>query len=127
MSSGKIVTVGFCWGGRYSLLLANDDSPVKTDVAIAFHPSFLVEADLKNINSIPVGIFAGEEDDMLSVDQLNKFEQDLKTRLGDRLQVEKYPGAVHGFAVRGDDMVASEKKTKEDSHDHAFKFVKRFL
>lgn len=55
-----------------SLLLANDDSPVKTDVAIAFHPSFLVEADLKNINSIPVGIFAGEEDDMLSVDQLNK-------------------------------------------------------
>jgi predicted esterase len=52
--------------------LANDDSPVKTDVAIAFHPSFLVEADLKNINSIPVGIFAGEEDDMMSIDQLNK-------------------------------------------------------
>ena len=55
-----------------SLLLANDDSPVKTDVAIAFHPSFLVEADLKNINSVPVGIFAGEEDDMMSIDQLNK-------------------------------------------------------
>jgi predicted esterase len=55
-----------------SLLLANDDSPVKVDVAIAFHPSFLVEADLKNINSIPVAIFAGMEDDMMSVDQLNK-------------------------------------------------------
>jgi predicted esterase len=60
-----------------SLLLANDDSPVKTDVAIAFHPSFLVEADLKNINSIPVGIFAGEEDDMMSIDQLNKVRSPL--------------------------------------------------
>ena len=53
-------------------MLANDDSPVKVDVSIAFHPSFLVEADLKNINSIPVAIFAGMEDDMLSVDQLNQ-------------------------------------------------------
>jgi predicted esterase len=62
---------------KQSLLLANDDSPVKTDVAIAFHPSFLVEADLKNINSIPVGIFAGEEDDMMSIDQLNKVRSPL--------------------------------------------------
>jgi len=35
--------------------------------------------------------------------------------LTDKLLVQKFPGAVHGFAVRGDDMVASEKKSKEDA------------
>jgi len=69
-----------------SLLLANDDSPVKTDVAIAFHPSFLVEADLKNINSVPVGIFAGEEDDMMSIDQLNKVRLSLTSSFPSRLE-----------------------------------------
>jgi hypothetical protein len=55
-----------------ALLAANDDSPAKVDVAIAFHPSFLVEADLKNINSVPCAIFKGDQDDMLSEDQLNQ-------------------------------------------------------
>jgi hypothetical protein len=55
-----------------SLLAANDDSPAKVDVAIAFHPSFLVEADLKNITSVPCAIFKGDQDDMLSEDQLDQ-------------------------------------------------------
>ena len=40
-------------------------------MAIAFHPSFLVEADLKNINSVPCAILHGTSDDMLSEDQLD--------------------------------------------------------
>lgn len=52
--------------------MANEDSPVKVDVAIAFHPSFLVEADLKNINSVPCAILKGSADDMLSDDQLTE-------------------------------------------------------
>lgn len=55
-----------------SLLLANDDSPAKVDVCIAFHPSFLVEADLKNITSVPCAILKGSSDDMLSDDQLDQ-------------------------------------------------------
>jgi hypothetical protein len=35
--------------------------------------------------------------------------------LNDKLHVQRFPNAVHGFAVRGDDMVATEKKQKEDS------------
>jgi predicted esterase len=52
--------------------LANDDSPAKVDAAIAFHPSFLVEADLKNITNVPCAIFKGDQDDMLSEDQLDQ-------------------------------------------------------
>jgi hypothetical protein len=44
-----------------------------------------------------------------------QFEKDLKSRLNDKLHVQRFPNAVHGFAVRGDDMVATEKKQKEDS------------
>lgn len=126
-TTGKVVAVGFCWGGRYALLLSNDDSPAKPDVTIAYHPAFLAEADIKNITSVPCAILKGDQDDMLSDDQLDAFEKDLSSRLGDKLLVKRYPNAVHGFAIRGDDMVESEKKQKEDAHDTAISFAKKYL
>jgi hypothetical protein len=39
----------------------------------------------------------------------------LRPRLGDKLLVKKFKDAPHGFAVRGDDMVESEKAQKEEA------------
>ena len=36
--SGHIGAVGFCWGARYALILAQDSSPAKVDCTIGFHP-----------------------------------------------------------------------------------------
>jgi len=125
-SVGKIVALGFCWGGRYSLLLANDDSPSKVDVGMSFHPSFLVEADVQNISSTPVCILKGDKDAMMSDEALDGIEKILKPKLGDKLFVKNYPDAVHGFTIRGDDMVESEKKMKDDSNNEGIKFAKKW-
>jgi len=44
------------------------------------------------------------------------LEGDLRPRLGDKLLVKKFKDAPHGFAVRGDDMIASEKAQKEEAY-----------
>lgn len=36
--------------------------------------------------------------------------------MGDKLLVKKFKDAPHGFAVRGDDMVESEKAQKEEAY-----------
>jgi hypothetical protein len=38
-----------------------------------------------------------------------------------------YPNAVHGFTVRGDDLVESEKKQKEDAAKVGMEFAKKFV
>ncbi|KAL7424010.1 hypothetical protein Q5752_001595 [Cryptotrichosporon argae] len=122
-STGKVAAVGYCWGGRYALLQAQDDAPGRADVAVAFHPSFLVETDVEPIKTVPVAILKGDQDDILSEPALDGIERVLDTNLGTRALVKRYKDAVHGFAIRGDDMIESEKRQKEDAHDVAMKFV----
>ena len=57
--SGKIIAVGFCWGARYALLMAQ--KPSKVDVVIANHPSFAVDADVEAVE-VPVAFLKGDQD-----------------------------------------------------------------
>ncbi|KAK8845585.1 hypothetical protein IAR55_006301 [Kwoniella newhampshirensis] len=125
-STGKIAAVGYCWGGRYVALLAQDDCAARIDVGVSTHPSFLVADDLKPITKVPIAIFKGSHDDMTSDDQLKEFEGILKNNLGDDKVVTKvYPGAVHGFAVRGDMEEPTEKAQKEEVTKDSFDFVSK--
>jgi dienelactone hydrolase len=65
LRSDKIIAIGFCWGGRYVLLLSKDDSPARVDVAVAYHPSFVVNADVEGITRTPVAVFKGDQDDIM--------------------------------------------------------------
>ncbi|WVQ80924.1 hypothetical protein IAT38_003031 [Cryptococcus sp. DSM 104549] len=113
-STGKIALNGYCWGGRYSLVLAQSSSTAKPDVAIATHPSFLTNDDVKPITDVPVAIFKGDKDDIMSDEALKEVEGILKGNLGTKLVVQSFPGAVHGFAVRGDLEDGLEKAQKEN-------------
>lgn len=59
MTRGKIIAVGFCWGARYALLMAQ--KPSKVDVVIANHPSFAVNADVESVQ-VPVAFLKGDQD-----------------------------------------------------------------
>jgi len=126
-NTGGLAAIGFCWGGRYALLLAQDDSPARVDVAVANHPSFLVNADVEPIKTVPCAIFLGTEDDMMSVDALAETEKIMKANLGDKLVTKTFEGAVHGFTIRGDTEDEKEKANKEEANNDAMAFVAKWL
>lgn len=67
-------------------------------------------------------------DAMLPAEKLPELEQELVKRLGQQNVLFKvYKDAVHGFSIRGDDMIEQEKKNKEDAHIEAIKFADRFM
>ncbi|EAL17969.1 hypothetical protein CNBK3200 [Cryptococcus deneoformans B-3501A] len=128
-STGKIAAVGYCFGARYALLLAQPQSGAKSsvDVVVANHPSFLVLDDVKDINSTPCIILKGDKDDIMSEDDLDKVEEIMKQNLGEKLVVKRFPGAVHGFTIRGDMEDGQEKSQKEQANKDSFAFVARYF
>lgn len=64
LPTAKIGAVGFCWGGRYVVLLTHADAPVQIDCAVACHPSFLSVAEVRKATK-PVSIQVGDKDAMV--------------------------------------------------------------
>lgn len=122
---GKVGTVGFCWGGRYSILLCSDNDYPSLDAAVANHPSFLsVPDEVKAVNK-PVLIQVGDSDAMLSADQAKECKEIFSGKADSEVTI--FPGAVHGFTVRGDQNNEKEKQHKTEAADAAIKFLQKHL
>lgn len=121
----KVGAVGFCWGGRYSILLAGKSSPVQVDASIANHPSFLsLPGEAEDVVK-PVSVAVGEGDVMMGTDQSKQLKEILEKKGG---KVEIYDEeACHGFSVRGDLNNEKEKKLKEKSLEQAIDWLGKHL
>lgn len=65
---------------------------------------------------------------MCTDDALKELADIVKKNVGDdKVLVKIYPNAVHGFTVRGDDMVESEKKQKEDAAKLGMEFAQKYI
>jgi dienelactone hydrolase len=141
-NSLKIAAAGFCWGGKYTVLLAQDTpssrvvpySPPGTnalplspliDCAFMAHPSMLkVPEDINEI-SVPISIAVGENDQALGKDVFVVKEILEVKKKGDH-EVNILEGAKHGFGVRTvDDKFQWECSAKAETQ--AVEWFKRWF
>lgn len=107
----KVGTVGFCFGGRYSILMAHG----KADAAYACHPSLVaIPGDFDPVTK-PLSLAVGTEDSLLSVDQNNQIKDILDKKAGVKTEVVVYQDQVHGFTLRGDFSSDKDKKAMDDA------------
>ena len=101
----KIAVAGFCWGGRYAILLGQEnfaDQPL-VDAVFAGHPSLIsFPKDLEN-PVVPTSIAVAEIDryfDPKIGDKVKEMWEKKKDEV--KTEIVVYEGVKHGFCVRGD-------------------------
>ena len=111
----RMASIGWCMGGGYSLDVALQE-PTLT-AAVINYGHLAVDADsLKKINASILGLFGGQ-DRGIPVDDVKKFEQNLK-QMGKKVEIVIYPNAGHAFenpnnkdGYRPDDEADAWKRT----------------
>lgn len=119
--NGKVVVIGFCWGGGQSFRFATNNKDLKA--ALVFYgPGPDKAADLARINCPVYGFYGGND---------NRVTSTVPSTTGAMKDAKKtyvpviYEGAGHGFMRAGEapDAGAANKK----AHDDAWKRVKELL
>jgi len=89
---GKLASIGFCWGGARSFLLAAEPNELKA--AVVFYGSAPEDATLAKIHAPVLGIY-GETDARIT-SAVPKVAESM-TKLGKKYEHKIYPGAPHAF------------------------------
>ncbi|KAK0388852.1 hypothetical protein NLU13_5095 [Sarocladium strictum] len=113
MGYKKIAAVGYCFGAKYIIRHYKDG----IDVGFVAHPSFVDEAEFAAIPG-PLSIAAAETDTIFPAENRHKSEEILR-KIGVPYQINLFSGTEHGFAVRGDPKVKSQKFAKERAFQQA--------
>jgi len=108
-ATGKVGSIGFCWGGTTSFLFAVNQSGL--NAAVVCYGSSPDTALMKNAKAPILGLYAG--DDARVNTTIEAAEAELK-KLGKSFEKEIYPGAGHGFfrQQKGRDGANMEAATK---------------
>ena len=107
----KIGAVGFCWGGRYAILLTHEGADPYVDAAVALHPSFLSIPDEIEKIAKPVSIQVGDSDDIMKMPDVEKTKEIFQKK--PQCEIEVHEDQVHGFSVRADLSKDKDRKAKE--------------
>ncbi|RDW68525.1 hypothetical protein BP5796_09182 [Coleophoma crateriformis] len=121
--TGKIGTIGFCWGGRYSILCAHG----KVDAAYACHPSLVaVPADFEGVSK-PLSLAMGDKDSLLDQKTVGQIQDAMaqKTEVPHELRI--YEDQVHGFALRGDWSSEKDKKAMDEAESQGVEWFQKYL
>lgn len=119
----KVGTIGFCFGGRYSILMAHS----KADAAYACHPSLVaIPGDFDPVTK-PLSLAVGTEDSLLSVDQNNQIKEILDKKSSVPTEVVTYDEQVHGFTLRGDFSSDKDKKAMDDALKQGVSWFNTYL
>ncbi|OBU00694.1 hypothetical protein VE01_01327 [Pseudogymnoascus verrucosus] len=136
----KIGAAGFCWGGLHAVKLAHDTPSSRVhrygseagevkpliDAAFTAHPSMLnVPTDITGV-TVPLSIAVGDVDFVMKFPDVENAKSILEKK-GDDHEVVVYPGAKHGFAVRGDPRDPKQKEQADQAEEQAIGWFSKWL
>jgi dienelactone hydrolase len=134
-----VLVAGYCWSGRYALLLTHRERWMMSDgafreggfvhAAFCAHPSLL--AIPKEITAIsrPASFALGDCDEVVPTKSVERIRAGLaeKSKAMIETEVVVYEGAQHGFAIRADLAKPMEKIQFEEVTQQAVRWFKKFL
>jgi dienelactone hydrolase len=138
----KIGAAGFCWGGKYTILLAANtpssrvirhesqaSSPALEaliDCGFTAHPSMVsVPKDIEPV-TVPLSVAVGNEDMAMSTPLIQQMKEILEKKKDDH-EVVIMPGAKHGFAVRTDPEEPLQMECADKAEVQAISWFSRWL
>ncbi|KAI9764228.1 MAG: hypothetical protein M1840_008618 [Geoglossum simile] len=129
----KIGAAGFCFGGRYAVLLTHNDKETSTvaggpliDAVFTGHPSQLdIPRDIEKVK-LPLSIAVGSLDSWMPMEHVEETKK-LLDHVSVEYEVVVYEGAKHGFTVRGAPGDEAEIKRGVQAEDQAVSWFTRLL
>lgn len=136
---------GYCWGGKHATVLASllrdvdgegeegeREKRTLVDAAFTAHPGGLsLPADIANLRA-PWSMAIGDDDFVMPVGEVEKAKEALKKSEGPeameaRSEVVVYPGAKHGFAVRGNPGDENDRRRGVEAREQCLSWLKRWF
>lgn len=138
----KVGAAGFCWGGKHTILLAQDNSTSKItrhesqnnsatpqqliDCAFTAHPSYVeVPKDIETI-TIPISVVVGDEDMALKAPLAHQMKDILEIKKKGDHEVVIMKGAKHGFAIRTHPADEHEMECAGDAETQAIEWFTKW-
>jgi carboxymethylenebutenolidase len=118
--NGKVVVMGFCWGGGQSFRFATNDKDLKA--ALVFYGTGPDVTDIARINCPVYGFYGGNDNRVTST---TAKTAELMKAAGKAYEPTVYDGAGHGFMRAGEAPDASDDNKK--AYEAAWKRVKEIL
>ncbi|CAH0024620.1 unnamed protein product [Clonostachys rhizophaga] len=117
----RICAVGYCLGAKYVV------RHYKNGIECGFiaHPSFVDAEELAAISG-PLSIAAAEKDDIFTTEKRRESEIIL-ANTNHRYQINIFSGVEHGFAVRGDPSVKTERFAKDQAFLQAVAWFENYF
>ena len=92
VNKGKLASIGFCWGGARSFLLATEPNALKA--AVVFYGTAPTEEQLAKVHCPVLGIY-GEKDERIT-SKVTEVDATMK-KFKKSFEYKIYPGAEHAF------------------------------
>ena len=124
-SNLKLGAAGFCWGGKYTILLSHEQNMI--DVGFTAHPSKMKFPDEWEAVKKPLSVAIGDVDLGIKIDMVKDIKALLEKKEDTLCELIIYPGAKHGFAVRADPKDEGQTKSAMEAETQALAWFQKWF